>query len=40
LLRAMEEKLFPPPVGLYDPRREIVPLSLATRPQLAACAKS
>jgi GTP-binding protein HflX len=40
LLRAMEEKLFPPQVGLYDPMREIVPLSLATHTRLAVCAKN
>jgi GTP-binding protein HflX len=40
LLRAMEEKLFPPQAVLYDPPREAVPLSRSTNPRLAICAKN
>jgi 50S ribosomal subunit-associated GTPase HflX len=40
LLRAMEEKLFPPPAGLYDQRREAVALSLSPNTRLAICAKN
>jgi GTP-binding protein HflX len=40
LLRAMEEKLFLPPVGLYDHPREAVLLPLPTGTRLAPCAKN
>ena len=40
LLRAMEEKLFPPPAGLYDQGREAVALSLSPNTRLAICAKN